>query len=100
MHRLQNVVVFDDKEQIISHLVCQEFMKDYIIWTKHGEGSSSRYTTGNPANIDDRFQFVNETQQPLPQNKHVVPNVIDRSYARGNEHDRTHVCKMLWMRKM
>jgi hypothetical protein len=35
-------------------------MKDYIIWTKHGEGSSSCYTTGNPTNIDDKFQFVHE----------------------------------------
>jgi hypothetical protein len=73
----KKVVVFYDREQIISHLVCRGFMKDYIIWTKHGEGSSSRYTTGIPANINDRFQFVHETQQPLPQSKHVVPNVTD-----------------------
>ena len=62
----KNAVVFDDTEQIISHLVCRGFVKDYIIWTKHGEGSSSPYTAGNPANIDDSFQFVHETQQPLP----------------------------------
>jgi hypothetical protein len=49
------VVVFDDTEQIISHLVCQEFMNDYIIWTKHGEGISSPYTTRNIANINDIF---------------------------------------------
>jgi hypothetical protein len=36
----KNVVVFDDIEQIISHLVCRGFVKDYIIWTKHGDGSS------------------------------------------------------------
>jgi hypothetical protein len=36
-------------------------MKDYIILTKHGEGSSSPYTTGNPENIGDRFYFVHET---------------------------------------
>jgi hypothetical protein len=67
------VVVFDDTERIISHLVCQGFMNDYMIWTKHGEGSSALYTTGNPANIDtdglgilgDGFQFVHETQQPF-----------------------------------
>jgi hypothetical protein len=41
-------------------------MKDYIIWKKHGEGNSSPYTTGNPVNIDDKFQFVHKTQQPLP----------------------------------
>jgi hypothetical protein len=51
----KNVVLFDDKEQIISHLLCREFMKDYIIWTKHGEVIFSPYTTGNPENIDDRF---------------------------------------------
>jgi hypothetical protein len=42
-------------------------------------------------NIDNRFQFVHKTQQPLPQSKHVVPNVIDHGYAGGNECDRTHV---------
>jgi hypothetical protein len=73
----KNVVVFDDKEQIISNLVCRGFMKDYIIWTKHGEGSSSPYTTTNPANIDDIFSFVHETQQPLPRNVDVVPNVTN-----------------------
>jgi hypothetical protein len=36
-------------------------MKDYMIWTKHGDDSSSHYTTGNSANVDDRFQFVHET---------------------------------------
>jgi hypothetical protein len=66
-------------------------VKDYIIWTKHGEGSSSPYTAGNPANIDDSFQFVHETQQPLPQSEHVVPNVTDHGYAGGNERERTHV---------
>jgi hypothetical protein len=43
----KNVVVFDDTNQIISHLVCRGFVKDYIVSTKHGEGSSSPYTTGN-----------------------------------------------------
>jgi hypothetical protein len=27
----KNIIVFDDIKQIISHLVCREFMKDYII---------------------------------------------------------------------
>jgi hypothetical protein len=66
-------------------------MKDYIVWTKHGEGSSSPYTTGNPTNIKDRFQVVHETQQPLTQSEHVVLNVTDQGYAGGNKHDRTHV---------
>jgi hypothetical protein len=75
-------------------------MKDYIIWAKHGKGSSSPYTTGNPVNIDDIFQFVHETQQPLPQSEHVVPNVTDHGYDRGNGCDRTHVLPVLWMRKI
>ena len=95
----KNVVVFDDKELIISHLVYRGFMKDYMIWTKHGEGSSAPYTTRNPANINadgpgmlgDRIQFVHETQQPLPQSEHVVPNVTDHGFARGNEGIKTHV---------
>ena len=79
----KNIVVFDDIEQITSHLVCRGFMKDYLIWTKHGEGSSAPYITGNPENIDtdgpgmiaNRFPFVHETQQPLPHSEHVVPDV-------------------------
>jgi hypothetical protein len=62
-------------------------MQDYIIWTKHGEGNSSPYTTRNHVNIDDKFQFVHETEQPLPQTEHVVSNVTDHGYAGGNEHD-------------
>jgi hypothetical protein len=33
----KNVVVFDDTNQIISHLVCRGFVKDYTVWTNHGE---------------------------------------------------------------
>jgi hypothetical protein len=62
----KNAIVFNDREQIVSHLVYRGFMKDYIIWTKHGQGSSSPYTVVNPENIDDKFQFVHKTQQPLP----------------------------------
>ena len=58
-------------------------MKDYLIWTKHGEGSSAPYITGNPENINadgpnmiaNIFSFIHETQQPLRHSKHVVPNV-------------------------
>jgi hypothetical protein len=98
----RNVVVFDDTQQILSHLVRRGFMKDYLIWTKHGEGSSAPYTTGNPVNIDvdgpnmlvGGFQFVHETQQPDadgPDAEHVVPNVFDHGFARGNEGVRTNV---------
>jgi hypothetical protein len=59
----KNVVVFDDTNQIISHLVCRGFVKDYTVWTKHGEGSAP-YTT--EAAEDKRFQFVHGTHQPLP----------------------------------
>jgi hypothetical protein len=85
----KNIVVFDDTNQIISHLVYRVFVKDYTVWTKHGEGSSLPYTTGNPE--DDIFQFVHGTHQPLPQSEHVVPSVTDHGYYGGNEHDRTHV---------
>jgi hypothetical protein len=77
-------------------------MKDYLIWTKHGEGSSVPYTTGNPANIDvdgpdmlvGGFQFIHEIQQPDADGldaEHVVPNVLDHGFARGNEGVRTNV---------
>jgi len=59
-------------------------MKDYLIWTKHGEGSSAPYTTG----IADGFDFVHETQQPDTDGlatEHVVPNVPAHGFAGGNE---------------
>jgi hypothetical protein len=84
----KNVVVFDDTNQIISHLVCQGFVKDYTVWTKHGEGSAP-YTT--EAAEDERFQFVHGTHPPLPQSEHVMPNVTDHGYYGGSEHYRTHV---------
>jgi hypothetical protein len=85
----KNVVVFDDTNQIISHLVCRGFVKDYTVWTKHGEGSSAPYTT--EATEDERCQFVHGTHPPLPQSEHVMPNVTDHGYCGGSEHDRTHV---------
>jgi len=71
-------------------------MKDYLIWTKHGEGSSTPYATGIPTNIDadspkvlvDGFEFVHETQQPDTDGltaEHVMPNVPDHGFAGGNE---------------
>ena len=64
-------VVSDDIQQIHTHLVCQGFMKDYLIQTKHREGSSVPYATGIPMNIDadslevlvDGVEFIHETQQ-------------------------------------
>jgi hypothetical protein len=97
-----NIVIFDDTQQILSHLVRRGFMKDYLIWTKHGEGSSAPYTTGNHANIDvdgpdmlvGEFQFVHETQQldaDGPDAEHVVPNIPDHGFAGGNEGVRTNI---------
>jgi len=43
----KNVAVFGDVESIKNHLVCREFMPDYLIRTKHGEGSSAPYTADN-----------------------------------------------------
>ena len=91
----RNIVLFEDTEVIISHLVCRGFIKDYLIWTKHGEGSSAPYTVGDPANIDtdglgmptDGFQFFHDT----PQSEHVVPNVTAGGFAGGNDGARTHV---------
>jgi hypothetical protein len=41
--------------------------------------------------LGDGFQFVHETQQPLPQSEHVLPNATDHGFARGNEGVRTNV---------
>ena len=54
----KNIVVFEDADQISSHLVCRGFIKDYLIWTKHGEGRSTPSTVVNP---------VLETQDHSPQ---------------------------------
>jgi len=59
-------------------------MKDYLIWTKHGEGSSAPYTTG----IVDGFDFVHKTQQLDTDGlatEHVMPNVPDHGFAGENE---------------
>jgi hypothetical protein len=61
----KNVVVYEDVEEISSYLVRQGFMKDYLIWVKHGEGSSVPYAKANPVlayglNMDD------ETRQHRP----------------------------------
>ena len=48
----KNIVVFEDAEEISSHLVHRGFMKDYLIWVKHGEGSSAPSTEANPVHAD------------------------------------------------
>jgi hypothetical protein len=63
-------------------------VKDYTVWTKHGEGSAPYTTEGTE---DERFQFVHGTHPHLPQSEHVMPNVTDHGYCGGSEHDRTHV---------
>jgi len=68
-------------------------MKDYLIWTKLGEGSSAPYTVGDPANVDTdgpgmpADQFFHDT----PYSEHVVPNVTAGGFAGGNGGVRTHV---------
>jgi hypothetical protein len=92
----RNYVVSNDIQQILTHLVRRGFMKDYLIWTKHGEGSSVPYATGIPTNIHangpevlvDGFEFIHKTQQPDTDGlaaEHVVPNVPDHGFAGGNE---------------
>jgi hypothetical protein len=45
----KNVVVIDDAEQIISQLIRRGFMKDYLIWVKHGESSSAALRNWQPS---------------------------------------------------
>ena len=67
--RCRNIVLFQDTKAVIYHMICRGFMKDYLIWMKHGEGSSAPYTIGDPTNIDvdgpgmpdDGFQFFHNT---------------------------------------
>jgi len=59
----KNIVVFDDTEQNIFYLVCRGFMKDYLIWTKHGEGTFAPYITGNPENIDADGLVLSQMQK-------------------------------------
>jgi hypothetical protein len=48
----KNVVVFEDAEKISSHLVRRGFTKDYLIWVKHGEGSSAPSAEVNLVHAD------------------------------------------------
>jgi hypothetical protein len=48
----KNVAIFDDVEEISSHLVRRGFIKDYLIWVKHGEGSSAPSTEANLVHVD------------------------------------------------
>lgn len=78
----KNIVVFDNVEAITSHLVCRGFMEDYLIWTKHGEGSSAPYmrTTDNTAtniNVEDQMPPLNEF--------HAMPGVNETHTSDVNE---------------
>jgi hypothetical protein len=68
----KNVVVFEDVDQINSHLVCRGFMKDYLIWAKHGEGSFTSCVVGN---------LVQETQHHIPQTDPVMRDDSDDDFV-------------------
>jgi hypothetical protein len=67
----KNVVVFEDANQINSHLLCRGFMKDYLILAKHGEGSSTPCVVGNP---------VQETRHHIPQTDLVMQDDSDDDF--------------------
>jgi len=71
-------VVFDNVEANTSYRVCKGFMEDYLIWTKHGEGSSAPYmrTTDNTAtniNVEGPMPPLNEC--------HAMPDVNETHHA-------------------
>jgi hypothetical protein len=107
----RNVVVFDDTQQILSHLVHQGFMKDYLIWSKHGEGSSAPYTTGNPANIDvDGLDmlvggFSSYTRHNNLTSMVQTPNMLCQMFLIMVSLEEMKVselmsCQIIWLRKM
>jgi hypothetical protein len=51
-------------------------------------------------NIDDRFQFVHETQQSLPQREHVVPLLLFMVMLEEMKVIELMFCQMIWMRNM
>jgi len=82
----KNIVVFDNVEAITSHLVCRGFMEDYLIWTKHGEGSSAPYTrtTDNTAtniNVEGPIPPLNECHAMLDVNQTHISDVNETQHA-------------------
>jgi hypothetical protein len=68
----KNVIVFEDADQINCHLVCQGFIKDYFIWAKHGEDSSTPCAVENP---------VQETRHHIPQTDTVMQDDSDADFV-------------------
>jgi len=85
----KNIVVSDDVRSILSHLVKRGFMKHYLIWTKHGEGSSAPYmrttdnTTMNMINVEGPMPHVNEchAMQDVNKTHHAMPDVDQTHHA-------------------
>ena len=48
----KNVAVFEDAEEISSYLVHRGFMRDYLLWVKHGAGSSAPSAKANLIHAD------------------------------------------------
>ena len=74
----KSIVVSDNVEAIISHLVCRGFMEYYLIWTKHGKGSFAPYmrTTDNTAmniNVEGPMPHVNKC--------HAMPDINETHHA-------------------
>ena len=72
----KNVVVFEDAEEISSHLVRRGFMKDYLIWVKHGEGSSTPYAEANSMHADG-LNRDDRTRHQRPQTDPVMADLSD-----------------------
>jgi len=51
-------------------------MKDYLIWVKHGEGSSMSYAEANPVHVDG-LNMDDGTQHLTPQTYPVMLNPSD-----------------------
>jgi hypothetical protein len=71
----KNVVVFEDAEEISSHLICRGFMKDYLIRMKHGEVSLAPFAQANPVHVDGQ-NLDDGTQHHGPQSD---PVMVDHS---------------------
>jgi hypothetical protein len=50
----KNVAIFEDADEICSHLIHRGFMKDYLVSVKHGEVSSAPFAKANTVLADGR----------------------------------------------
>ena len=94
----KNIVVFDNVEAITSHLVCRGFVEDYLIWTKHGEGSSTPYmrTTDNTAsniNVEGPMPYLNEcdAMPDINETHHAMPDVNQTHNSTSDVNETQHV---------